>query len=299
MGCGWATPGMTEFINPPDLLLSHTWDPDCGPGLAVGERDASSGADEAMNDTDVPRVDGEERAALRPREPSPSDPALESLRSVRELCHDLVNPALTIRVLAEAAAVESQLDPATNYRLRQIVEEAERIAEICTYFLERPRHVHPLRLDIVAADIVNATRFSYEGAISAVTEPVTIAMHQVVVTRVLRNLLENGCRAAGPTGRIRLTVSRADGEARLEVADSGPGFGAGPAGRASLGLDIVETLVRDRGGSTTLATSDLGGVSVIVSFPLSKDQDLGPMEMGHHIVGGSIEGDTPPGGMQL
>ncbi|MGH9103314.1 MAG: hypothetical protein ACRDYD_10115, partial [Acidimicrobiales bacterium] len=71
-----------------------------------------------MNETDVPqvpRVDGEEgcgerseeRSVLRRRDLGSSDPTLESLRSVRELCHDLVNPALTIRVLAEAAAVES------------------------------------------------------------------------------------------------------------------------------------------------------------------------------------------------
>ena len=192
----------------------------------------------------------------------------QELGSVRQLCHDLIDPATTIRVLAEIATRESPPGVAATERLRQIVDEAERIVETCTYFLDQPRPPQPVRLDVLAADLLRSRRMTFAGTIDAVTEPVTLSIHHVVLFRVLSNLLDNACRAAGPEGKVRLRVERSGTAARVEVADSGPGMGSGHPGKASLGLEIAEELVRESRGSMELGRSDLGGAAVRVRFPL-------------------------------
>jgi signal transduction histidine kinase len=100
-----------------------------------------------------------------------------------------------------------------------------------------------------------------------VAETARVAAHPVVILRILTNLTDNACRAAGPGGRVRLTV-RAEGDrATLVVADSGRGFGQGEPGRASLGLDIVATMARRGGAAVEMSTSDMGGTAVTVTFP--------------------------------
>src|SRR5258707_8903594 len=53
------------------------------------------------------------------------------LSSLRMLCHDLIEPAATIRLLARAASTDLASEPATQDRLRLIADEAAQIALIC------------------------------------------------------------------------------------------------------------------------------------------------------------------------
>jgi signal transduction histidine kinase len=200
------------------------------------------------------------------RDRSP-DAADLDCRTLRELCHDLTVPATSIKLLTQVAATESDPGPAMRARLRQIYEEAARIANICGYVLDQPREQGPADLDLLAADVADSARWQYAGLIDVVADSAPVAAHPVVVVRILTNLIDNACRAAGPGGRVRLTV-RAEGErATLIVADSGRGFGQGESGKASLGLDIVAAMARRCGASVTLGTSDLGGAGVTVAFP--------------------------------
>ena len=74
----------------------------------------------------------------RPKpERSRFDQADADLRTLRELCHDLTVPATAIKLLTQVAAAESDPGPAMLGRLRQICDEATRIADICGYFLDR------------------------------------------------------------------------------------------------------------------------------------------------------------------
>jgi len=207
---------------------------------------------------------------LRDTHPKPDrSPVAADLdcRTLRELCHDLTVPATSIKLLTQVAATESDPGPAMRARLRQIYEEAARIANICGYVLDQPREQGPADLDLLAADVADSARWQYAGRIDVVADPAPVAAHPVVVVRILTNLTDNACRAAGPGGRVRLTV-RAEGErATLIVADSGRGFGQGESGKASLGLDIVAAMARRCGASVTLGPSDLGGAGVTVTFP--------------------------------
>jgi two-component system, OmpR family, sensor kinase len=108
--------------------------------------------------------------------------------------------------------------------------------------------------------------------------------------RMVLNLLENAIRHTPEGTRVRLELRRGDGEARLEVADDGPGLPPGledqvferfvrgeePADRASksgegtgLGLSIVRAVAHAHGGEVEAGRSGAGGARFSVRLPLT------------------------------
>jgi signal transduction histidine kinase len=211
------------------------------------------------------------------------DPGAIDLRTLRELCHDLAVPATAIKLLTHVAAAESDPGPAMRARLRQISDEASRIADICSYFLDQPADASAPATDdgtadlhVLAGEAADSMRWRYSGVVTVSAEPVTVTAHPVVVVRILTNLLDNACRAAGPGGRVQVTVLRDGEQARLVIADSGPGFGQAESGKASLGLSIVAAMVRRGGGSLRMGASDLGGIAVTVTLPVAEPDRQAP-----------------------
>ncbi|MGH9103185.1 MAG: sensor histidine kinase [Acidimicrobiales bacterium] len=200
---------------------------------------------------------------------------------LQELCHDIANPAVTVRLLAEAITLEPGLGRAMVERLEGIVREARVIEEICGYFLEGLSEAQDsARLDLVVGDLVRSARLVYGGEITLAGSLATTDLHVVATRRIFGNLIENGCRAAGPRGTVAVTVSGSESATEVEVADSGPGLDVGALppvlasviaiGTASVGLRIVERLVREAGGSTMIRQSTLGGASVVVRLPAGR-----------------------------
>jgi signal transduction histidine kinase len=186
--------------------------------------------------------------------------------SLRELCHDLIEPTATIRWLVRAAEAESGPDP--RNRLGAIAIAAGHIAAICEHILNGPQHYAGVRLDLIADDAVASAQVRYAGLIDVVSQPVTALAEPGDVVRILYNILTNACRAAGPSGRVRVLIDEADGQARMTIADSGHGLGHPvPGGRAGLGLEIIGALALKYGGSVHLGVSDLGGLAVTVWLP--------------------------------
>ncbi|MEU8271749.1 ATP-binding protein, partial [Sphaerisporangium sp. NPDC049002] len=84
-------------------------------------------------------------------------------------------------------------------------------------------------------------------------------------------------RPAGPPGDVRAAPA-ASGGVRIEVADSGPGFGLAPegaspldrglsgAGSTGLGLDIARRTAEASGGSLSLGTAPGGGAVVVLTL---------------------------------
>jgi signal transduction histidine kinase len=197
------------------------------------------------------------------------DPAAApaEMRLLRELCHDLIESAASIKLLAHAAGPDAVANPSLAHRLRMIATEAGRIADICGQVLNRPIRLEPVRLDVLAAEAADSARLRYSGTIEVVSAPVTLNIHPAVVVRILNNLLTNACRAAGRGGQVRLLVTRDADRATLSVADSGDGLGRGKAGRTTLGLEIIGSLVLGCGGTVQMGVSDLGGLCVTIALP--------------------------------
>jgi len=186
--------------------------------------------------------------------------------SLRELCHDIIEPAATIRWLAHAADAEPAQDQ--QNRLRTIAAAAGQIATICEHILDWPQQCAGVRLDLLADEAVAGARVRYPGTIDTAYQPVLALARPGDIVRILVNVLTNACRAAGPRGRVRMVIDETGGQARMAIADSGNGLGQTvPGGRASLGLEIIGALALKCGGSVQFGVSDLGGLGVTVRLP--------------------------------
>lgn len=201
---------------------------------------------------------------------TPSEAALDTAgSSLRELCHDLIEPTATIRWLVRA--VEAEPGAELHDRLEAIAAAAGQIAAICDDILDPPFCSPCVRLDKIAAEAVASAKARYLGTIDLVSQPVTVSVLTGDIIRIIGNILANACRAAGPDGRVVVAVGESDGRARLTVTDSGHGLaGPGIGGRAGLGLEITGALVLKYGGSISLGVSDLGGLAVTVQVPAQK-----------------------------
>jgi signal transduction histidine kinase len=125
------------------------------------------------------------------------------------------------------------------------------------------------RLDLVAAEVVETIRLSHTTLIEFRAEELTVFTDPLAFWRVLRNVVENAVRAAGPSGTVRVRISVEGGGAVTHVEDDGPGFSTAPPRPDSLGLEIVQDLASGWGGGLEIRRSRLGGGSVRLRIPIA------------------------------
>jgi two-component system sensor histidine kinase QseC len=130
----------------------------------------------------------------------------------------------------------------------------------------------PVRVDQLAEIAARRAQVVSSCEIDVRAERAVVSVSEIDFHRLLTNLLDNACRAAGPSGRVSVEVLQEGPSIVLHVSDSGPGFGAFVA-RDGVGLSIVEAVTRGLGGRITFGRSALGGVRVSVELPRS--QELG------------------------
>src|SRR5687767_15940667 len=96
---------------------------------------------------------------------------------------------------------------------------------------------HIPRLELVPGELVAAVAEvveSYRAApppgveidFHAASEPVAARFDAKLLGRAVRNLIENALRATAGGGRIEVRVEQSDAQARIVVADDGPGVPA-------------------------------------------------------------------------
>jgi two-component system sensor histidine kinase BaeS len=108
--------------------------------------------------------------------------------------------------------------------------------------------------------------------------------------QLFSNLFENSYRYTDKKGKIQFNCQRLNNRIKLSVADSSPNVPENQlekmfdrlyrveksrnrkTGGAGLGLTIVKTIVEAHEGTIEAKTSSLGGLDIIIEFPLTKER---------------------------
>ena len=175
----------------------------------------------------------------------------------------------TIRALADAAASHLDVPVEAQRCLERIKEQVRDMTDLCARLLDVPEGPRRVSVNEVARRLADDACLAYGCAVEVATAEATIEGDEVRIRQMLWNLVENACRAAGPTGKVRLDVARDGDDVRIEVSDDGPGFGQGPKGRASMGFLTTAAVATSHGGRVEISSSDLGGAQVAVVLPVT------------------------------
>ena len=223
----------------------------------------------------------------------------EQVQFIADVSHELRTPLTVLRGSLEVALEEER--PPEEYRdvIGNALLEVRHLARLSQnlLFLVRGQSGR-VTLSFANVDITRllseigknvqpaASDRGLELSVSLPDEPVRAFVDSDRFQQVFHNLLENAMRYTEPGGTIRLALSAAPGEARMEVADTGIGippadlpyvferfFRSDRARRAysggsGLGLSIVRWIVEAHKGSVSIESTVGKGTAVTVALPL-------------------------------
>jgi two-component system OmpR family sensor kinase len=216
---------------------------------------------------------------------------------VSDASHELRTPLTAIRGQLEVLAAQSRPSPAEVRRVEGVVlTEMRRIERLVDDLLTLARldEGAPLerRLIPLAPYLRRLAREPSLGGVAVGSAPAgALRADPDRLTQVIRNLLANARRHAGPPGRVEVSAAARGGRLTIRVDDDGPGIPPGerervfdrfhrsePArdrhsGGSGLGLAIARSIVELHGGRIWVEDSPLGGARV--AFELGGFQPSG------------------------
>lgn len=197
----------------------------------------------------------------------------EDERRLRGLLHDLGHQMTTLSYLVEAVRADSPQGRDSGFRLELLAAEMSRVLDLIDHGIyglhsdHRPDEQVTVDLRPLAGQVARLAAFAHEADVVLLPGPEAVVQASpAILWRVLTNVVDNAGRAAGHGGRVTLAVSQS-AETVIEVADNGPGFGAGEPGMASLGLEIVDSLLASCDGTMEVRSGEGGGTVVRIVLP--------------------------------
>lgn len=204
----------------------------------------------------------------------------EKDRMLGAIGHDLRTPLAALRV-----RIESVDDEGDRARMAGIIDEMNTTLDDILSLARVGRPSEPVT-DVDLAALVDAVVADFDDLGADVTfaeaSRMPMKLRPTLMRRAVRNLIENAVKYAG-SAEVRLT-----GDARqvlIEVADRGPGIPEQDlpqvveaftrldrsrnreSGGVGLGLALARAIVRDAGGTLTLANRDGGGLCATIRLP--------------------------------
>ena len=218
-------------------------------------------------------------------------------RFVADASHELRTPLTSIRGFAELTRQRgAAADPAT---MKRIEDEAKRMGLLVDDLLllarldqQRPLQHQPVDLLTLAGDSVHDVQAVQPGReiklqILPNSGAPVVSGDEARLRQVLGNLVSNALHHTPVDAPITISVGTRDGEAILEVADTGPGlsdeqkarvferfYRADSArtrvtGGSGLGLSIVAALVAAHSGKVTVTDTAGHGATFTVHLPIA------------------------------
>ncbi len=203
-----------------------------------------------------------------------------------DAAHELRTPISGVQAAAETLLQQGdRLDQADRERLQVLlIREAQRAGTLVSDLLAAARLDAGVELDlapvslsmIMAAEVERARLIHPEVAMEIFGPAVVVPGDVAQLGGIIRNLLDNAVRAAGPRGTVRVIMSEHPGWAVVEVTDSGPGVRAADRERI---FDRLVRLDRDRsaeGGGSGLGLAIARGYARAHGGTLTCEEPHGP-----------------------
>ena len=209
---------------------------------------------------------------------------------VSDASHELRSPLTAIRGQIEVLAREPEPTAADVRRVEAAtLAELRRVEGLVDELLALARldeGVGPNRRTLEADSFLREVVAAAPGEASVgATASGRIDLDPEMVARVIRNLVENARRHAGPDGEVTVSSAAVGGRLRIDVDDDGPGIA--PADRervfdrfhrsdaardrdrggSGLGLAIARAIVEAHGGTIHADESPAGGARVSFELP--------------------------------
>jgi two-component sensor histidine kinase len=196
---------------------------------------------------------------------------------VREMHHRIKNNLQTVAMLLEMQASRGPELSAQDVlqvgvsRIYSIAAVHEALAQE-GFRLVNVKDVTERIVSLVAQNMVHP---DLQVNLTVAGEPIVLASRPatslaLVINELLQNALEHAF-VGRASGAIRITLGHSPTEYVIEVADDGAGFSTDTA--SGLGLEIVETLVRDDLRGRLEIKSAPGGTQMIVRVPRDEQTD--------------------------
>ena len=221
---------------------------------------------------------------------------------VSDASHELRTPLTAIRGQVEVLSREQRPEATEVRRVGGIVlEEVARIERLVDDLLEFSRLEEEAALQPERIEVEPFLRRLAEAAPAGGVALGELAGGAVRadpgrLTQVIRNLLDNARRHAGPNGRVELSASGHGERLAVRVDDDGPGIPPAErervfdrfhrsqlardrdSGGSGLGLAICRAIVELHGGSIRVEDSPLGGARVAFELPGFEGGSSGPRD---------------------
>jgi signal transduction histidine kinase len=200
------------------------------------------------------------------------------------VAHEINNPLQVM--LGYLSLHRDRVPGELGLHLGRVEREAARCKEIVEGLLQLSRPVPafvpvPVDLREVGDEVAEAVRMAVGGAAPsiAVEGEGSALGTRCRFRQVVFNLAHNAAQAAGPSGAVRIRVSRGEASVDVAVSDTGPGiapearsrifepfFTTKPAG-TGLGLAIARAAANALGGDVHLEPGDMRGATFTLRVP--------------------------------
>jgi two-component system OmpR family sensor kinase len=216
-------------------------------------------------------------------------------RFVADASHELRTPLAAVRAYAELFSRGASQRPQDLARtMAGISRESERMSVLVEDLLllarldeGRPLEQAPVDLEQVVAEAVETARtVDPDRSIELDVAPARVLGDRDRLRQVVDNLLGNVRAHTAPATPVHVTVGSRNGDALIEVSDSGPGMSADQlahvferfyrgdssrsrqSGGVGLGLSIVAAVAAAHGGEASAASEPGNGSTFEVRLPL-------------------------------